>query len=109
MQVLSSNYKDCNHSALKDYNDWLCQESKTNFILCKHHNKHQAAQDWIKANFDPKLGRGNLNNCWKEFNNDTAIINSIQVAPDPQAEEIADIEEIMDDGDTAYVRAVLVN
>ena len=38
-----------------------------------------------------------------------ALINSIQVQPEHQPAGIADIEDIMDDGDTAYVRAVLVN
>ena len=46
---------------------------------------------------------------WKEFNNDTAIINSIQVEADVQTVGIADIEDVVDDEDTAYVRAVLVN
>ena len=48
-------------------------------------------------------------NVWKEFKHDNAIINSIQVESEHQAVGISDIEDIMDDGDTAYVRAVLVN
>ena len=48
-------------------------------------------------------------NVWKEFKNDNAIINSIQVESEHQTVGIADIEDIMDEGDTAYVRAVLVN
>ena len=46
---------------------------------------------------------------WKEFDNNTAIINSIQIEADVQATGIADIEEVVDDEDKAYVRAILVN
>ena len=42
-------------------------------------------------------------NVWKECKNDNAIINSIQVESEHQTIGIADIEDIMDDGDTAYV------
>ena len=80
-----------------------------NFILCKDCQKHQAPQDWLKENFNPRIGPGNLFNVWREFKKDNAIINSIQVESENQAVGIADIEDIMDDGDTAYVRAVLVN
>ena len=80
-----------------------------NFLLCKDCKKHEAPQDWLKENFNPRSGPGNLFNVWREFKKDNAIINSIQVESDNQAVGIADIEDIMDDGDTAYVRAVLVN
>ena len=80
-----------------------------NFLLCKDCKKHEAPQDWLKVNFNPRIGATNLFNVWNEFKRDNAIINSIQVEPDNQNVGIADIEEIMDDGDTAYVRAVLVN
>ena len=46
---------------------------------------------------------------WKEFDNNTAIINSIQIEADGQATEIADTQEVVDDEDKAYVRAVLIN
>ena len=46
---------------------------------------------------------------WKEFDNNTAIINSIQIEADGKATGIADIQEVVDDEDKAYVRAVLVN
>merc|ERR1712240_632147 len=92
-----------------NYNDWVCQQSKVNFILCKDCQKHQAPQDWLKENFNPRLGPGNLYMVWREFNRDNAIINSIQVESEHQAVRIADIEDVMDDGDTAYVRAVLIN
>merc|ERR1711989_313699 len=91
------------------YKDWMCNLYKLNFILCKDCQKHQGPQDWLKANFRPNLGRTNLINAWKEFNSNNALINSIQVQPEHQPAGIADIEDIMDEGDTVYVRAVLVN
>ena len=65
-----------------------------NFLLCKDCKKHEAPQDWLKVNFNPRIGPGNLFNVWKEFKRDNAIINSIQVEPDNQDVGIADIEEI---------------
>ena len=62
----------------------------------------------MKANFNLSLGRKNFTNVWRECNYDSALINSIQVQPNHQSTGIADIEEL-DEGDTAYVNAVLVN
>ena len=98
----------CNHEYPADYKNWLCNVYKLNFALCKSCPKHQGPQDSLKANFNPALGRRNLTNAWKEFNFDNALINSIQVQPNHQSTGIADIEEL-DEGDTAYVNAVLVN
>ena len=98
----------CNHEYPADYKDWLCNVYKLNFALCKNCPKHQGPQDSLKANFNPALGRRSLTNAWKEFNFDSALINSIQVQPNHQSTGIADIEEL-DEGDTAYVNAVLVN
>ena len=74
-----------------------------NFILCKDCQKHQAPQDWLKEKFNPQFVPGNLYKVYKEFNNDNAIINSIQVESEHQAVGIADIEDVADDGDAAYV------
>ena len=71
--------------------------------------KHQGPQDWLKRNFNQHIGLSNLFNAWKRFNNNTAIINSVQVEADVQDTEIADVENTVDDEDTACVRAVLVN
>ena len=71
--------------------------------------KHQGPQDWLKRNFNQHIGLSNLFNAWREFDNNTAIINSVQVESDVQATEIADVEDTIDDEDTACVRAVLVN
>ena len=68
-------FKDCMHKYPKNYSDWICQQSKANFILCKECQKHQAPQDWLKENFKPHIGLGNLYDAWKEFNYDNAIIN----------------------------------
>ena len=97
------NFRDCTHTFPRDYNNWVCRQSKVNFILCKDCQKHQAPQDWLKDNFKPNIGKGNLLNVWKEFKNDNAIINSIQVESEHQTVGIADIEDIMDEGDTAYI------
>ena len=105
----AGHYRDCTHTFPRDYKDWMCKLSKVNFILCKDCQKHQGPQDWLKVNFKPNIGRANLLNVWKEFNSNNALINSIQVQPEHQPAGIADIEDIMDEGDTAYVRAVLVN
>ena len=71
----AGNSKDCPHNYPTNYNDWICQQSKVNFILCKDCQKHQAPQDWLKENFNPYSGPGNLFKVWKEFNRDNAIIN----------------------------------
>merc|ERR1712101_79556 len=98
----------CTHQYPADYKDWLCNTYKVNFALCKTCPKHQGPQDVLKANFNAPLGRSNLTNAYKECNYDSALINSIQVQPSNQSVGIADIEEL-DEGDTAYVNAVLVN
>ena len=71
--------------------------------------KHQAPQDWLKENFNPNLGLGNLYNLWQEFKNDNAIINSVQIEATDQIPENADNQEISDHEQTAYVQAVLIN
>ena len=98
----------CTHQYPADYKDWLCNAYKLNFALCKTCPKHQGPQDVLKANFNSSLGRKNFTNVWRECNYDSALINSIQVQPNHQSTGIADIEEL-DEGDTAYVNAVLVN
>merc|ERR1711873_127600 len=55
-----------------------------------------------------KIGLGNLYNLWKEFDNNTAIINSIQIEADGQATENTDTQEALDDEQKAYVRAVQI-
>ena len=99
----AGDYTNCLHTFPRDYNDWLCKQSKTNFVLCKDCEKHQAPQDWLKQNFNPKIGLGNLYNLWKEFDNNTAIINSIQIEADGQATENDDTQEALDDEEKAYV------
>ena len=71
----AGDFKDCAHNYPKDYNNWLCQQSRMNFILCKDCQKHQAPQDWLKKKFKPHIGHRNLSNIWKVFNNANAIIN----------------------------------
>merc|ERR1712082_107747 len=65
----------CIHKWPRNYNDWMCQQSKANFILCKDCQKHQAPQDWLKENFNPHIGLENLFKVWKNFNWDNTIIN----------------------------------
>ena len=65
----------CIHKWPRNYNDWMCQKSKTHFILCKDCQKHQEPQDWLKENFNPHIGQGNLYKLWKNFNWDNTIIN----------------------------------
>merc|ERR1712240_863110 len=50
----------CIHKWPRNYNDWMCQKSKTHFILCKDCQKHREPQDWLKENFNPHIGQGNL-------------------------------------------------
>merc|ERR1711873_126760 len=105
----AGDFMNCPHTYPRNYGDWMCQQSKESFILCKDCQKYQAPQDWLKENFQPQIGLSNLYNVWKEFNNDTAIINSIQVEADVQTAGIADIEDVVDDEDIPYVRTVLIN
>merc|ERR1712112_674088 len=105
----AGHFSTCLHTFPRNYVDWLCNQSKTNFVLCRDCEKHQAPQDWLKQNFNPKIGLGNLYNLWKEFNNDTAIINSVQIEADGQATENNDTQEALDDEEKAYVRAVMIN
>merc|ERR1711873_308369 len=81
----AGDYKDCAHKYPRDYSDWTCQQSKAIFVLCKDCQKHQAPQDWLKENFNPQFGAGNLLKVYKEFNSDIAIIKSIQVESEHQA------------------------
>ena len=64
------NSKDCTHNYPKDYNNWLCQKSRINFILCKNCDKHLPPQNWLKEKFKPHIGHRNLSNIWKVFKND---------------------------------------
>merc|ERR1712240_158175 len=105
----AGHYSTCLHTFPKDYADWICNHSKTNFVLCRDCEKHQAPQDWLKENFNPKFGLGNLYNLWKEFKNDTAIINSVQIEATDQITENTNNQEISDHEQTAYVQAVLIN
>ena len=64
------NSKYCTHKYPKDYNVWLCQKSKINFILCKNCDKHLPPQNWLKEKFKPHIGHRNLSNIRKIFKND---------------------------------------
>ena len=81
---------------------------KVHFTLCRNCPKHQELQDLLKANFNHKIGLRNLTNAWQHFNNNIALINSIQVHQNHQSPDIADTEKLIA-GDTFYANNVLVN
>merc|ERR1711873_215352 len=105
----AGHFSTCLHTFPRNYNDWICNQSKTNFVLCRECVKHQAPQDWLKENFNPNLGLGNLYNLWQEFKNDNAIINSVQIEAADPIPENTDNPEVSDHEQTAYVQAVLIN
>ena len=57
-----------------------------NFLICNQCPKHQASQDWMKQNFNPRNGRHNLTNLVLAIGNDNVIVNTLQVDTDPQDE-----------------------
>ena len=110
-----------------DYEKWQCKTTNWHFLLCSSCACHSIAQDWMKTNFRAQDGKKNLASLWKGIGDNTAVINSNQVIPDQasrnqsvdgesqnqpentQDQDTADIGEILSEGDSAFVRAVLVN
>ena len=57
---LGTIYRDCRHNGMKRYQDYMCQTSKRNFIICSTCSKHERAHHWLRVNHDPSVGKDNM-------------------------------------------------
>ena len=98
-----------------------------NFLIGNQCGKHQVSHDWVKKNFNARDGPHNLTSLILAVGNDNVVVNTLQVDTDPQDGvpapsqrlliqhiqdqhySIADIEDITEEIDQAFVQAVLVN
>ena len=50
---LGTLFRDCRHNGMKRYQDYICQTSKRNFIICSTCSKHENAHHWLRVNHYP--------------------------------------------------------
>ena len=53
-------FRDCHHNSMKHYQDYICQTSKRNFIICSTCSKHENVHHWLRVNHEPSIGNDNI-------------------------------------------------
>merc|ERR1712163_45668 len=83
----AGHFSTCLHTFPRNYNDWICKQSKISIVLCNCKDndylewKHQGPQKWLRRNFNPNIGLSNLYNAWIRFRhskNNSVLINTVQ-------------------------------
>ena len=67
---------DCKHVAFTNWKDYRCPVTKFNILLCNQCD-HKRAQEWMKNNFVPRLGKHNFTIMIEAIGNDDVVVNSI--------------------------------
>ena len=124
--LATSGHRPCYHKAFSNWKEFNCPISKFNILICSRCD-HKKAQEWMKNNYEPTRGKGNLNKMIEAIGNEDIVVNLIRVTGNQQDQaqgldqrpatqkdqnqrvSIADIEDITDSTDQVQVQAVLVN
>ena len=117
---------DCHHYRFPNWRDYSCPVTKWNILICNKCD-HKKPQEWMKNNFNPRIGKHNFTNMIKKIGNDKVLVNAVRVDSNQTSRiqiqdqrraiqqdqnqhcSSTDIEDVTDSTDHVQVQAVLVN
>ena len=72
---------------MKRYQDYMCQTSKRNFIICSTCSKHENAHHWLRVNHDPSVGNDNIIFMRRAIGYENLQVNAIRITADTRNQE----------------------
>merc|ERR1711873_44776 len=114
----AGHFSTCLHTFPRNYNDWICKQSKISIVLCNCKDndylewKHQGPQEWLRRNFNPNIGLSNLYNAWIRFRhskNNSVLINTVQVEENIPDIKTNNVGNIVSNQTPMNVEVMLVN
>ena len=72
---LGTGEKPCKHYRFANWSEFICPITKFNILVC-YQCDHKKPQEWMKNNFNPRIGKHNLTNMIQAIGNNDVVVNA---------------------------------
>ena len=95
--LMTTGANPCPHFRLPNWKDFSCPVTKMNILICRKYD-HKRAQEWMKNNFNPRIGKHNFTNMIKAIGNDEILVNVVRVDSNDHEDYEEEMEVDKEDG-----------